>query len=92
MLDKIKCLMDWLCPEEREKVLHWWPCEWRAGKVVLIINQLPEEDRHMLFEQYKECWEVSPRVMKIFWVIQELDPEEREQLLKLVYNDTVQFN
>lgn len=58
-------------------------------KVISIMENLDPDTRQeiaMMYAPIKEK-DILPRVKKVFTIVQSMDDEERDQLLKLIYND-----
>lgn len=58
-------------------------------KVISIMENLDPTTRQeiaMMYAPIKED-DILPRVKKVWTIVQSMDEEERDQLLKLIYND-----
>lgn len=92
-LEKILSIIDAMSPEQQEAICKWdESCEWPAGKMVVIVKALPEEEREVVLNKYSWVFEPSPRVVKVFDIIKLMSPEEKETLLKMVYNENCDSN
>ena len=87
-LEKILAIMDAMWPEEQFQVLNWGH-DGRVWKLVFVIDQLPHEEREVIFNRYNECSAPSERVVKLFELVQSLSPAEKDEFLKMIYNDNV---
>lgn len=58
-------------------------------KVISIMENLDPETRQEIAIMYAPIKEkdILPRVKKVFDIVQKMNDEERDQLLKLIYND-----
>ena len=58
-------------------------------KVISIMDNLDPETRQEIALMYAPIKEkdILPRVKKVFDIVQKMDEEEKDQLLKLIYND-----
>lgn len=58
-------------------------------KVITIMENLDPETRQeiaMMYAPIKEK-DILPRVKKVFTIVKKMNDEEKDQLLKLIYND-----
>ena len=58
-------------------------------KVISIMDNLDPETRKEIALLYAPIHDkaILPRVGKVFKIVQSMDDEEKDQLLKLIYND-----
>jgi predicted Zn-ribbon and HTH transcriptional regulator len=58
-------------------------------KVISIMENLDPMTRQEIIQMYAPVHEkdILPRVKKVFQLVQKMDEMERDQLLKLIYND-----
>lgn len=58
-------------------------------KVISIMENLDPATRQEIAMMYAPINEkdILPRVKKVFTIVQNMNDEERDQLLKLIYND-----
>ena len=58
-------------------------------KVISIMENLDPMTRQEIIQIYAPVHEkdILPRVRKVFQLVQKMDEMERDQLLKLIYND-----
>lgn len=58
-------------------------------KVISIMDSLDPMTRQEIALLYAPIHEkaILPRVKKVFSIVQSMDDEEKDQLLKLIYND-----
>ena len=58
-------------------------------KVISIMDNLDPNTRQEIALLYAPIHEkaILPRVKKVFSIVQNMDEEEKDQLLKLIYND-----
>ena len=58
-------------------------------KVIYIMENLDPMTRQEIIQLYAPVHEkdILPRVKKVFSIVQGMNDEERDQLLKLIYND-----
>jgi hypothetical protein len=59
------------------------------NKVISIMENLDPVTRQEIAMMYAPINEkdILPRVKKVFTIVQNMNDEERDQLLKLIYND-----
>lgn len=66
--------------------MMWWDLK---DKVISIMENLDPVTRQEIAMMYAPINEkdILPRVKKVFTIVQSMNDEEKDQLLKLIYND-----